>query len=285
MCAHPRRHRHARSPCSPFRAVAAADDAIVVKRVPGLDRAERADLRADAGVRLEATLPLRDTELVVAEGRRRRGCDRRARGRRRRRLRRAGRSPSPRPRATRSSPASGACRTPGRRSSARRVPRTPTSTRRRPGRSRAAPARPSRSSTPGSSSAHPDLDGQIWSNPGESGGGRETNGVDDDHNGLVDDWRGWDFVNGDNTHRDRRATSTARTSRARSRRATDNGIGVAGVAPDAKLLPVKIFGAPGSMASSSSIAMAFDYAGSLGVDVVNASLGGSGTSQLDHRRR
>ena len=50
-----------------FPAVAAADDAIVVKRVPGLDRAERAERRADAGVRLAAALPLRDTELVVAK--------------------------------------------------------------------------------------------------------------------------------------------------------------------------------------------------------------------------
>ena len=46
---------------------AAADDAIVVQRVSGLDRTERADLRADAGVRLEAMLPLRDTEVVVAK--------------------------------------------------------------------------------------------------------------------------------------------------------------------------------------------------------------------------
>jgi subtilisin family serine protease len=51
---------------------------------------------------------------------------------------------------------------------------------------------------------------------------------------------------------------------------------VAGLAPDASVLPVKIFGAPGSTASASTIAMAFDYAGSLGVDVVNASLGGMG---------
>ena len=46
------------------------------------------------------------------------------------------------------------------------------------------------------------------------------------------------------------------------------------------MLPVKIFGAPGSTAPSSAIATAFDYAGSLGVDVVNASLGGMGTSQV-----
>ena len=34
----------------------------------------------------------------------------------------------------------------------------------------------------------------MWANPGESGSGRESNGVDDDGNGLTDDWRGYDFV-------------------------------------------------------------------------------------------
>ncbi len=37
---------------------------------------------------------------------------------------------------------------------------------------------------------HPDLVGNLWTNPGETGGGKETNGIDDDANGFVDDWRG-----------------------------------------------------------------------------------------------
>jgi subtilisin family serine protease len=46
---------------------------------------------------------------------------------------------------------------------------------------------------------HPDIKDNVWQNPGESGKGedgfdRETNGVDDDHNGYVDDVVGWDFV-------------------------------------------------------------------------------------------
>ena len=45
---------------------------------------------------------------------------------------------------------------------------------------------------------HPDLAANIWANPGETGGGKETNGVDDDGNGKVDDFRGWDFVDDDN---------------------------------------------------------------------------------------
>src|SRR3954467_10608251 len=39
---------------------------IVVEHRAGLDRADRADLRTDAGVRLEATLAMADTEVVRA---------------------------------------------------------------------------------------------------------------------------------------------------------------------------------------------------------------------------
>ena len=40
---------------------------------------------------------------------------------------------------------------------------------------------------------HPDLAANIWTNPGEIAG----NGVDDDHNGFVDDVHGYDFFNND----------------------------------------------------------------------------------------
>ena len=65
---------------------------------------------------------------------------------------------------------------------------------------------------------HPDLAGQLTGNPGERGGGKETNGVDDDHNGFVDDWQGWDFVNNDNTRRDAGQLPRHARLRARSRR-------------------------------------------------------------------
>lgn len=46
---------------------------------------------------------------------------------------------------------------------------------------------------------HEDLAGNIWANPGESGldaagHPKETNGIDDDKNGYVDDVMGWDFA-------------------------------------------------------------------------------------------
>ena len=41
---------------------------------------------------------------------------------------------------------------------------------------------------------HPDLASKIWTNPGEIAG----DGIDNDHNGFIDDTMGWDFVNWDN---------------------------------------------------------------------------------------
>ncbi len=38
--------------------------------------------------------------------------------------------------------------------------------------------------------------GNMWINSGEYGGGKESNNVDDDGNGYVDDWIGWDWVDG-----------------------------------------------------------------------------------------
>src|SRR6185312_15075573 len=51
---------------------------------------------------------------------------------------------------------------------------------------------------------HPDLQANIWRNPGEDGldeygNPKANNGIDDDDNGFVDDFHGWNFVdqNGD----------------------------------------------------------------------------------------
>src|SRR5690242_2957512 len=46
----------------------------------------------------------------------------------------------------------------------------------------------------GVDTAHTDLQGHIWTNPGET----PANGVDDDHNGYVDDIHGWNFLGGKN---------------------------------------------------------------------------------------
>jgi thermitase len=129
----------------------------------------------------------------------------------------------------------------------------------------------------GTSLTHPDLVGQLASNPGESGNGRETNGIDDDGNGLVDDWRGWDFVAGDSIPQDQAGHGTHVTGTIVA--AAGNAVGVAGVAYDARVLPIRALDANGE-GTIAGIATALDYAGDLGLKVVNASLGGIGSSPL-----
>ena len=50
--------------------------------------------------------------------------------------------------------------------------------------------------------SHPDLSSQMWINPGENCTGCRTDRIDNDGNGYVDDWRGWDWVNHDNNPAD-----------------------------------------------------------------------------------
>ncbi|MBE2315548.1 S8 family serine peptidase [Solirubrobacter sp. CPCC 204708] len=243
-----------------FPGVARADDAIVVKRVAGLDRAERADVRQDAGVKLVDTLTLPDTEVVVP-----RDGDVGAA------LTELNADPDVEY-AEPDLPVELASNDPH---SFRLWALPQIRAIDAWARTRGAGAAVAVVDT-GVETAHPDLAAQFTGNVGERGNGRETNGVDDDGNGFVDDWQGWDFARGDNTvdtESQTHGTHVAGTIAA----VADNAIGVAGVAPAARILPLKVFGASGS-ATNSAIASAFDYAGDLGVPVVNASLGGLGTS-------
>jgi subtilisin family serine protease len=132
---------------------------------------------------------------------------------------------------------------------------------------------------------HPDLAPNIWANPGESGSGKETNGIDDDGNGYVDDWRGWDWTSGselvpgsgDNDPLDLNGhgTHVAGTIGARG----NDAYGVAGVSWDVKLMPLRVLDRDG-VGEFWSAAKAFAYAGQKGAHVVNASLGGDGAPQV-----
>jgi thermitase len=117
-----------------------------------------------------------------------------------------------------------------------------------------------------------DLAGQLTGSPDEI----PDNGIDDDGNGFVDDSRGWDFVDSDNDPNDENDHGTHVTGTIVA--AADNGVGIAGVAPGAKVMPLRALDASGH-GSDSAIAEAFDYAGDVGARIVNASLGGAGASQ------
>jgi len=99
---------------------------------------------------------------------------------------------------------------------------------------------------------HPDLAANIWRNPGEIAG----NGIDDDGNGFVDDINGWDFGELDNNPDDveGHGTLVAGTIGA----VGDNNLGVAGVAWNVSIIPVKIADRFGRL-SSSAIVSAHEY--------------------------
>jgi subtilisin family serine protease len=128
----------------------------------------------------------------------------------------------------------------------------------------------------GVDTSHPDLAANAWVNEGEDCTGCRTNGVDDDGNGYVDDWRGWDFVNGDNNPADDNGhgTHVAGTIAA----VGNNGLGVVGVTWSTKVMPLKFLSAAGSGTVADAIS-AILYANANGVPILNNSWGGDDFSQ------
>jgi subtilisin family serine protease len=120
---------------------------------------------------------------------------------------------------------------------------------------------------------HPDLAPNLWTNPAE-----RPDGADEDGDGRVDDVHGWDFIAGSGAPRDFNGHGTHVAGIAA---AAANGTGVAGVAPGARLMPLRVLDEEG-YGTDADIAEAFAYAGRHGARVVNASLGGPGASQALH---
>lgn len=101
---------------------------------------------------------------------------------------------------------------------------------------------------------HPDLAANVWTNPGEIPG----NGIDDDNNGYTDDVHGWDFGENDNDATNDivgHGTNVAGCIAALG----NNGVGIAGVAWTASLLPLKVADSAGGLSEAGIIA-ANDYA-------------------------
>lgn len=117
---------------------------------------------------------------------------------------------------------------------------------------------------------HADLRNNIWVNTREIPG----NGIDDDHNGYVDDVLGWDFVDNDNspTDLDGHGTHIAGTIAA-----ANDGVGTTGVAYGARIMPVRVLDANG-FGTYANIALGVRYAADNGAQVINLSLGGSSSS-------
>lgn len=117
---------------------------------------------------------------------------------------------------------------------------------------------------------HEDLKDNIWVNTKEIPG----NGIDDDGNGYIDDVYGVDLETGrdsgmdDNGHGTHVAGIIA---------ASNNHIGVVGLAYNVKIMPIKAGMASGFF-NQSQIAKGILYAYNNGADVINMSFGGSAST-------
>jgi hypothetical protein len=122
---------------------------------------------------------------------------------------------------------------------------------------------------------HPDLSNNIWINPNEI----PDNGLDDDNNGYIDDFRGWDFVGNDNDNIDYgiHGTHVAGTAVAEG----NNAYGLSGVCWKAKIIPLRVLDASGN-GYVSDIIEAVEYANALQVQLtaMNMSFSGGGFSQF-----
>lgn len=118
---------------------------------------------------------------------------------------------------------------------------------------------------------HPDLQNNLWTNPGEI----PNDGIDNDGNGYIDDYYGYDFVNEDENPFDDNGhgTHVAGTIAAEA----NNNTGIIGVAPEAKIMSLKFLSSDGSGFTTDAI-RAIDYAVMMGADITNNSWGGGGYS-------
>ena len=131
---------------------------------------------------------------------------------------------------------------------------------------------------------HEDLAPNIALNQGENGTdskgrSKKTNGIDDDNNGVIDDFYGANFtaqmdttVNG-NTKGQNHGTVVAGLAAAR----TNNAIGVAGLGYNSKFVPVKT-----SRKEGGFILFGYEgitYCARRGCKIINCSWGGPGYSE------
>lgn len=136
-----------------------------------------------------------------------------------------------------------------------------------------------------------DLTSQWYVNPGETGmtkpgdkcwtgtpENKATNNCDDDDNGYVDDWRGWNFVQADNNPQAGLINPTGKgvghgTEVAGFVGATgNNGLGSTAIDQNTRIMPLTALDDDGT-GYTSDIVAAIDYAVDNGANVINMSLG------------
>ncbi|MBI2654535.1 S8 family serine peptidase [Candidatus Woesearchaeota archaeon] len=119
---------------------------------------------------------------------------------------------------------------------------------------------------------HEDLSTNMWTNTNEI----PNNGIDDDNNTFVDDYLGWDFINNDNNPIDDHGHGTHVSGTIGA--VANNGIGVAGVSWNVKIMPLKFLGADGFGTTANAVS-AVQYATTMNVHIMSNSWGGGDYSQ------
>ncbi|MCM2280163.1 MAG: S8 family serine peptidase [Oligoflexia bacterium] len=121
---------------------------------------------------------------------------------------------------------------------------------------------------------HPDLEANIFTNPGEAGE-LANNQKDDDNNGFVDDVHGWNFVNNTALSSDDHDHGTHVSGTIGG--VGNNGTGVAGVNWEVSILPVKFLDASGGGTLQGAID-SINYARLMKAQIMSNSWGGGGYS-------
>ena len=118
---------------------------------------------------------------------------------------------------------------------------------------------------------HDDLRPNMWTNPGEIPG----NGIDDDHNGYIDDVYGIDAIAGSGDPMDDHGHGTHCAGIIAAK--GDNGLGLSGVCWTARIMALKFLAADGEGFYSDAIE-GIEYALRKGAQIINASWGGDDSS-------
>lgn len=133
---------------------------------------------------------------------------------------------------------------------------------------------------------HPDLENVIFINENED---PDTN-TDDDNNGYIDDWHGWDFTDAPTLHSSALGDYTVRDNDASDENyhgthvsgiiaaEVNNNQGIAGVMWKTRLLPIRAgfrTTSGGGYLQDDDVSAAIIYATDMGADVINMSWGSS----------
>lgn len=118
---------------------------------------------------------------------------------------------------------------------------------------------------------HPDLDGRLWTNPGEI----PENGIDDDGNGYIDDVYGWNFIKNSNKIYGGKSDSHGTHGAGSIAAVANNGYGIAGLAQGGrvKVMCAKALTGTSGYGTTETLVEAIRYAEANGASICNLSLG------------